>query len=260
MNPGRRCRWVCRRSCAGLCTGGQWLKHKLANAAAKNNAYFDSYESLLGFDNPRVRKAPRGARQCLTDVLSLVLRGENAVTVFRLRWCATTQRDIPIVADARRPICGSCQSRRRLVNSLPMKVSTAADLAEDHLRDATMTSLAMANPGPRRRLQNLRDSHARGAVGARSRSGAWLMRRDAQVSAGDGASRRDGKAAMSWPSFFPDEIQSEVFERGIAPSLRDGACLRSAQDLSGGVQRHRLPPTRCRAGSAESAAWALCAE
>jgi ketol-acid reductoisomerase len=103
-----------------------------------------------------------------------------------------------------------------------MKVFTAADLSEDHLKDATVAVLGYGNQG-HAHAQNLRDSGTRVVVGTRAGG------------AGYEAARRDGFEVMDVTAataaadvvaiLLPDEIQSEIFVKEIEPSLRDGAAL-----------------------------------
>jgi ketol-acid reductoisomerase len=103
-----------------------------------------------------------------------------------------------------------------------MKVFTAADRAEDHLENATVAVLGYGNQG-HAHAQNLRDSGTRVVVGSR------------KGGAGSAAAQKDGfdvmdvrgatAAADVVAVLLPDEIQTEVFSREIAPALRDGATL-----------------------------------
>src|SRR5690349_7847671 len=73
---------------------------------------------------------------------------------------------------------GPVNRRTIRVNSLAMKVFTAADLAEDHLKNATVAVLGYGNQG-HAHAQNLRDSGTRVVVGARaSGAAANAARRD----------------------------------------------------------------------------------
>jgi ketol-acid reductoisomerase len=103
-----------------------------------------------------------------------------------------------------------------------MKVFTATDLARDRLGGATVAVLGYGNQGHAHAL-NLRDCGTRVVVGARG--------------GGPGAetARRDGFEAMEIAPataaadvvvvLLPDEVQTEVFARDVAPSLRAGASL-----------------------------------
>jgi ketol-acid reductoisomerase len=82
-----------------------------------------------------------------------------------------------------------------------MKVFTAADLADDLLRNATVAVLGFGNQGHAHAL-NLRDSGTRVVIGARPGAGADVV-----------------------VVLLPDEIQPDMFQKEIEPSLRDGAML-----------------------------------
>ncbi|HEX6791561.1 MAG TPA: ketol-acid reductoisomerase [Candidatus Krumholzibacteria bacterium] len=102
-----------------------------------------------------------------------------------------------------------------------MKVFTAADLAEDHLASATVAVLGYGNQG-HAHAQNLRDSGIHVLVGARQGSGADAAARDLfdvmEIA-------RATASADVVVILLPDESQPGLFEKEIAPSLRDGATL-----------------------------------
>ncbi|HKW15445.1 MAG TPA: ketol-acid reductoisomerase [Candidatus Krumholzibacteria bacterium] len=119
-----------------------------------------------------------------------------------------------------------------------MKVFTAADLAEDHLEDATVAVLGYGNQG-HAHAQNLRDSGTRVVVGARSsgaaadparRAGFQVMELSAATAAADVVA-----------VLLPDEIQADIFAREIAPSLRAGAALVFAHGFTVAFNAIRLP-------------------
>jgi ketol-acid reductoisomerase len=117
-----------------------------------------------------------------------------------------------------------------------MKVFTAADLAEDHLKSATVAVLGYGNQG-HAHAQNLRDSGTRVVVGARAGGAASR------------AAQRDGfdvmdiaratEAADVVAVLLPDEIQTERFQTDIALALRPAATLVFAHGFAvafGGIQ------------------------
>jgi ketol-acid reductoisomerase len=120
-----------------------------------------------------------------------------------------------------------------------MKVFTAADLAQDHLKSATVAVLGYGNQG-HAHAQNLRDAGTRVVIGAR------------EGGAGFYAARRDGfdvmdvarasAAADVVAVLLPDEIQSEAFKREIAPSLRQGAALVFAHGFVVAFRAVDVPP------------------
>jgi len=103
-----------------------------------------------------------------------------------------------------------------------MKVFTAADLADDHLKRGTVAVLGYGNQGHAHAL-NLRDSGTRVIIGARAGGpGALLAGRDGfeVMEIAPAAAAADVVAIL-----LPDEVQPEIFAKEIAPSLRDGAAL-----------------------------------
>ena len=119
-----------------------------------------------------------------------------------------------------------------------MKVFTAADLAEDHLKNATVAVLGYGNQG-HAHAQNLRDSGTHVVVGARaSGAAASAARRDGfhVVELSDATAAADVVAVL-----LPDEIQSEVFAQAIAPALRPGASLIFAHGFTVAFNAIRLP-------------------
>ena len=103
-----------------------------------------------------------------------------------------------------------------------MKVFTAADLADDHLKRATVAVLGYGNQGHAHAL-NLRDSGTRVVIGARSGgAGARLAGRDGfeVMEIAPATAAADVVAIL-----LPDEVQSEIFTNEIAPALRDSAAL-----------------------------------
>jgi ketol-acid reductoisomerase len=102
-----------------------------------------------------------------------------------------------------------------------MKVFTAADLAEDHLENATVAVLGFGNQGHAHAL-NLRDSGTRVIIGARPGAGfdaAAHELLDVMEIA------RATASADVVVVLLPDEIQPDIFEKEIEPSLQDGATI-----------------------------------
>jgi ketol-acid reductoisomerase len=120
-----------------------------------------------------------------------------------------------------------------------MKVFTAADLAEDQLKDATVAVLGYGNQG-HAHAQNLRDAGTRVVVGARANGAA------SKAALHDGFNVMELTAATAVADvvavLLPDEIQADIFEREIAPSLRDGAALVFAHGFTVAFNAIRLPP------------------
>jgi ketol-acid reductoisomerase len=119
-----------------------------------------------------------------------------------------------------------------------MKVFTAAELTEDHLKDATVAVLGYGNQGHAHAL-NLRDSGTRVVVGARADGAAAHAAREDRFEVLElaGATAVADVVAV----LLPDEIQAEVFERGIAPSLREHACLVFAHGFAVAFEGIRIP-------------------
>jgi ketol-acid reductoisomerase len=119
-----------------------------------------------------------------------------------------------------------------------MKVFTAADLAEDYLKNAAVAVLGYGNQG-HAHAQNLRDSGTRVVVGARARGAA------AKAAKADGFEVMELSAATAAADviavLLPDEIQADIFEREIAPSLGDGAALIFAHGFTVAFDAIRLP-------------------
>jgi len=119
-----------------------------------------------------------------------------------------------------------------------MKVFTAADMADDYLKNATVAVLGYGNQG-HAHAQNLRDSGTRVVVGARAGGAASR------------AAQRDGfdvmeitaatRAADVVAILLPDEIQAEIFTKKIAPSLCDGACLVFAHGFAVAFDGVKIP-------------------
>ncbi|HET6463296.1 MAG TPA: ketol-acid reductoisomerase [Candidatus Krumholzibacteria bacterium] len=119
-----------------------------------------------------------------------------------------------------------------------MKVFTAADLAEDYLKDATVAVLGYGNQGHAHAL-NLRDSGTRVVVGAREDGASALRAR------GDRFDVMDIVAATAAADviaiLLPDEIQTESFANEIAPALRKGATLVFAHGFAVAFDGIKIP-------------------
>jgi ketol-acid reductoisomerase len=119
-----------------------------------------------------------------------------------------------------------------------MKVFTAADLADDYLENATVAVLGYGNQGHAHAL-NLRDSGTRVVVGAREGKASALRARSDNFEVSDipaATALADVVAVL-----LPDEIQTEIFEREIVPSLRDGACLVFAHGFAVAFDGIKIP-------------------
>ena len=119
-----------------------------------------------------------------------------------------------------------------------MKVFTAADLADDYLENATVAVLGYGNQGHAHAL-NLRDSGTRVVVGARAGGPSALLAREDKFDVVDIAAAT--AAADVVAVLLPDEIQTEAFQREIAPSLRDGACLFFAHGFAVAFDGIKIP-------------------
>jgi ketol-acid reductoisomerase len=119
-----------------------------------------------------------------------------------------------------------------------MKVFTAADLGEDHLKDATVAVLGYGNQG-HAHAQNLRDAGTRVVVGARIGGAA------AEAAARDGFDVVDIARATFVAGvvavLLPDEIQTDIFSKEIAPSLREGATLVFAHGFAVAFDGIKIP-------------------
>lgn len=119
-----------------------------------------------------------------------------------------------------------------------MKVFTAADLADDYLEHATVAVLGYGNQGHAHAL-NLRDSGTRVVVGAREGK---PTAKAARLEGFEIMNIAEATAAAEVVAvLLPDEIQAEIFERQIAPSLRDGASLFFAHGFAVAFDGIKIP-------------------
>ena len=119
-----------------------------------------------------------------------------------------------------------------------MKVFTAADLADDYLENATVAVLGYGNQGHAHAL-NLRDSGTRVVVGARAGGPSALLAREDKFDIMDVTAAT--AAADIVAVLLPDEIQSEIFAREIAPALRPGASLFFAHGFAVAFDGIKIP-------------------
>ena len=118
-----------------------------------------------------------------------------------------------------------------------MKVFTAADLAEDHLKDATVAVLGYGNQG-HAHAQNLRESGVDVVVGLAPGSKSRALAEEAGLRVADVADAvREADVIMI---AVPDTVQKSVYDTDIAPNLRPGQLLMFAHGFN--IRFGRIEP------------------